>query len=406
MTEGRLYIFAGPAVSLIIAVVFLLVWIYQRERRYVLYFAIAFFAYALALLSQVLSVPRDVGQNTIVSAIIYTFAIFSLVEGVLARFGKTAGPILFIIAGGILALLYYFFYFDRNLVARIYVQNFGYGLLFLVAAGQIGVVRQRRLRDQLLFWAFALFGVQFFVRTVATMSVSDALYEIDRLRERGVDPQLIATAFRESAFWQVLNFTILISAFLIALILLATVAFDMIDEMRREREVDPLTGMASRDGLRRRAAELFTEPAGAPVCVVYCSIDHLKAISDTYGPVPGDRVLQAFSRLLVAEASSGDVAARLGGDAFALLLTRTNKVGAELVAERVHAEMGLTRFSLLPAHVTVTASFGVAERRPGEELLDLLERAAGLAANVRMAGGDGVVTERDGAQPARDDEED
>lgn len=396
MTEGRLYIFAGPAVSLVMAVVFLLVWLYQRERRYVLYFAVAFAAYTLAILSQVLGVPSHAGQNAIVSAVIYTFAIFCLVEGVLMRFGKTAGPLLFIVAGAIIALLYYFFYFDRNLVARIYVQNCGYGLLFLVAAGQIGMERKRPFRDQLVFVAFALFGLQFFVRTAFTMSASDTLHELDRWRESGVDPQVIAAAFRQSPFWQVLNFTILISAFLIALILLSTVAFDIIDEMREEGAADTLTGLASREGLDRRAAALFADKGAGPLCAVYCEIDHFRAMRDTYGPVAADRVLQAFGRLLAAEAGSEDVAARLGGDAFVLLLARTNRVGASLVAERVRAETGFTRVPLLPAHVAITASFGVAERQPREDLLDLLERASALAANARAAGGDGVVAERDG----------
>jgi len=397
MSEGRLYIFTGPTVSLIVAIVFLLVWLYQKERRHVLYFAAAFVAYAAAALSQILQIPPDIGQNTMVSAIIYTFSIFCLVEGVLARFEKSgAGPLLFSVAGCILLLLYYFFYFDRNLVARIYVQNFGYGLIFLVAAAQIGVIRRRPWREQVLFWTIVLFGLHFFVRTILTMRVSSRIYELDQMRQAGADTQALAAAFRESPFWQVLNFTMLVSAFAVAIILLATIALDVIEDLKRQGAVDPLTGLANRRGFDQLAAERMADRSLAPFCVVYCDLDHFKSINDTYGHLAGDRVLQAFGKLLAAEVGHHDVAARLGGEEFVVLLARSNKAGASLFAERVRAEMDITRFTALPLHVNVTASFGVAEGRPEEDMLELLQRADAMVYAAKAAGRNCVIVERDG----------
>lgn len=394
MSEGRLYSFTVPAVSLIVAVVFLLVWFHHKQRKHILYFAIAFIAYAFAALSQILHVPRDVGQNAMISAILYTFSIFCLVEGVLSRFGKGgAGPILFLTAGAILIALYYFFYFDRNLVARIYVQNFGYGLIFLVAAAQIGVAVKRPWREQALFWTFVLFGLQFFVRTAATMRFSDRVRELDRMRQAGADPQAIIELFRESPFWQVLNFTMLVGAFVIALVLLATIALDLIEEVRREGGIDPLTGLANRRGFDQFAAKQIANKSLAPFCVVYCDLDHFKSINDAYGHLAGDRVLRAFGKLLAEEIGPDDVAARFGGEEFVVLLTRSNRAGASLFAERVRAEMDITRFTALPLHVNVTASFGVAEGRPGEELLELLQRADAMAYAAKAAGRNRVVVE-------------
>lgn len=69
-----------------------------------------------------------------------------------------------------------------------------------------------------------------------------------------------------------------------------------------------------------------------------------------------------------------------------ILLARTNCAGAVLVAERLRLELELTRFSALPAHATVTASFGVAERRGGESLHDLMARADALVYGAKNAG--------------------
>lgn len=401
MSDGRLYLFTGPAVSIIVSIVFLLAWLQQRERRYVLFFAVSFFSYALAALSQMLRIPYDVGQNTMVSAIIYTFSILSFVEGILARFGKGgAGPALFVLSAAILALIYYYFYFDRNLVARIYIQNFGYGLMFLVAAAQIGVVRSRPFVDQLVFWFFVIFGLHFFVRTVLTMSASSQIYQLDALRDSGADPELLATYFRQSPFWQVLNFSILVSSFLIAIILLAAVALDVIEDLKREGSIDTLTGLANRRGFDRRAAQLFADRSFHPLSVVYCDIDHFKLINDAYGHAAGDRVLQAFATLIAGETGPQDIAARFGGEEFVVLLTRSNKVGASRFAERVRADMEFARFTALPPHVGVTASFGVAERQPDEDLLAVLQRADGMVYAAKKAGRNRLMVDDDEVNPS------
>ena len=145
-----------------------------------------------------------------VSALIYTFGIFCLVEGVMARYGKAgAAPVLVVVSVLILGLLSYFMFVERNLVARIYVQNFGYGLMFLFAAVQIFAASRRRTVDRILFWVFLLFGLHFFVRTVVTMSLSPELFALDRMRVNGAAPDAIGRLFTGSPFWQVLNFSLL-----------------------------------------------------------------------------------------------------------------------------------------------------------------------------------------------------
>lgn len=387
MSDVRLYLFTGPVISFIVAFAFLLAWLHQRERHYVLFFVVSFFTYALAALSQMLHIPPDGGQNMMVSAIIYTFAILCLVEGVLARFGRSGtGFVLFGLSAAILALLYYFYYVDRSLVARIYIQNFGYGLMFLVAAVQIGIAKRRPLVDWIILWVFALFGLHFFVRTILTMSSSARIWELDRLGAGGMDRDVLIAFFRESPFWQILNFSILVSGFLIAIVLLAAVAIDVIDDLRREGREDILTGLANRRGFEVQAAALFADRSSHPLSAVYCDIDHFKTINDTYGHAAGDRVIQAFATLIAGETGPHDVAARLGGEEFVVLLSRSNKVGAARFAERVRTDLEFAHFTALPLHVGITASFGVAEWRPGEDLSSLLQRADLMVYAAKQAG--------------------
>lgn len=403
MSDGRLYIYAGPLVSLLIAVVFLLVWLHDRGRRCVLYFAAAFCAYALAALIQITGIPREAGPNAVVSAIVYTFAVLTLVEGMLVRFGRTgSGPLLLVIACTIVALVFYFFYFDRDLVARIYAQNFGYGIMFVVAAVQMFALERRRPIDRLLFWTFLLFGLHFFVRTVLTMQISGDLFQIDHMRETGADPADLVALFRATPFWQVLNFSLLVSGLLLALALLGSIAADAIDEIRREGRTDTLTGLGNRRDFMERAEAILADPGAQPVTLVSCDFDRFKEINDGFGHSSGDRLLAVFGRLILQETSPRDAAARMGGEEFLLLLARTNRVGASRVAERLRSEMDFARLSVLPPHATVTASFGVAERRAGESLDSLIGRADGLVAVAKLDGRGGLATDAPVGEAAED----
>lgn len=394
MSEGRLYLLAGPAISLIVACVFLLVWLNHREQRYVPFFAVAFCAYALAALSQLFHVPAGVELNAMVSGLIYTFGIFCLVQGVMARFGRVgSAPVLATLSVLILGLLYYFMYVDRNLVARIYVQNFGYGLMFLFAAMQILGASRRRTVDRILFWVFLLFGLHFFARTVLTMSISPELFVLDRMGVEGADRNAMILVFRRSPFWQVLNFSLLVSGLLVALALLGTIAVDAMDELKRQGRVDPLTGLANRRGFDDLALELIADKKSHPLSLVYFDIDRFKGINDSFGHATGDLVLAAVGGLVARAVTPRDVAARRGGEEFVVLLARTGARSAFRFAERVRAELRRTSFAMLPPGAVVTASFGVAERRPGEDLADLLHRADQLVYAAKHAGRDLVLTD-------------
>jgi diguanylate cyclase (GGDEF)-like protein len=72
-----------------------------------------------------------------------------------------------------------------------------------------------------------------------------------------------------------------------------------------------------------------------PVSVINIDLDHFKAINDVHGHHHGDEVLRLFSRVLLSQVRSVDVAARYGGEEFMVLLPDTDKEGAEKVAEKV-----------------------------------------------------------------------
>lgn len=103
---------------------------------------------------------------------------------------------------------------------------------------------------------------------------------------------------------------------------------------------DPLTGIANRRRLNAAVADEARRAmrSGAPLSLVLIDVDHFKQINDRAGHLGGDACLAWVARLIEgAVGRPGDLAARFGGDEFALLLPDTGDAAALLVGERLRA---------------------------------------------------------------------
>lgn len=152
---------------------------------------------------------------------------------------------------------------------------------------------------------------------------------------------------------------------LLALIFLL---FERLDELhaqlKRLSYTDGLTGLAN----RRRAMEVLqTEVArqrrtGQVLSLVLIDADHFKQVNDQHGHDMGDEVLRTLGRLLMAcVRSPTDVACRLGGEEFALILPDTSREQVMTVCERLRSELARHTFGQGEQAFRVTLSMGVAE---------------------------------------------
>src|SRR5690606_22253971 len=118
---------------------------------------------------------------------------------------------------------------------------------------------------------------------------------------------------------------------------------------------------------------------------------HFKAINDTHGHSAGDRVLIEVGRIIGQCARAHDIAGRFGGEEFIVLLPNTSLDGATYFAERVRKTLADTPFRGAGGPITVTGSFGVAERLPGESLLELINRTDTMLYTAKKEGRNRVV---------------
>lgn len=149
---------------------------------------------------------------------------------------------------------------------------------------------------------------------------------------------------------------------------------------------DPLTGLLNRrEFLRALGAELVrAQRASEPLAVIIADLDHFKRVNDNHGHLVGDQVLVCVAGDLARSVRPFDVVARLGGEEFAVVLPRTDRHGATLVAERIRSLVSLTTCGSLPA---VTVSCGVAAYpQDADSLRDLVKRADDAMYAAKRAG--------------------
>jgi len=158
---------------------------------------------------------------------------------------------------------------------------------------------------------------------------------------------------------------------------------------------DPLTGLANRRAFQQALeAELSrVSRHGRPASLLFLDLDHFKGVNDAHGHAVGDEVLAAFALVLKRGSRRGDLAARVGGEEFAVLLPTTGAVPAGLVAERIRRATE-SRSLGRTVSVPVTVSIGLTsteEQAPPPAAEELLRRADAALYRAKAEGRNRVV---------------
>lgn len=141
---------------------------------------------------------------------------------------------------------------------------------------------------------------------------------------------------------------------------------------------DLLTGLANRGNVLSELQARFglSVRYERPLSIVVCDLDRFKHINDTFGHGAGDFVLRSFGERVTATLREADLAGRIGGEEFLMILPETDLTGAMPFAERLRKAVADTPMALTGEGLTVTCSLGVAQREPDDlDAGQLLARA-------------------------------
>ncbi|WP_245651025.1 GGDEF domain-containing protein [Paramagnetospirillum marisnigri] len=168
------------------------------------------------------------------------------------------------------------------------------------------------------------------------------------------------------------------------------------EEMRKLATTDALTGIANRRHLvdtgRLEVGRARRYAHGLSTMIL--DIDRFKAINDSWGHPTGDRAIQALSRTMQTIVRDQDMAGRLGGEEFAVILPETDLAGALVIAERMRAavagDIEVAADDGQPVRFTV--SIGVAALGEADaNFEDLLTRADRALYQAKDSGRNRVV---------------
>lgn len=354
--------FALPAVLLIVSLFLCSVWFYVRERKYLLICALSFFLISIASIIQTVElIPID-GGSSVLSALFYILGSQFISGGVLYRSGKRVNITfhlvsLFLILAGII----YFYYFDNNLYARIYLVNFGMAAFFLIAVFRLRQLVWETNADRILLACLFLIGMHFFPKVMMTDStVNKVMHDADYLK---------------SSYWDATSFWSAVLGMVFGVIIILSVGIEVIALLTRDRDTDVLTGLLNRRGLINRLNAMAATHRTRADSIIMCDIDYFKSINDRYGHAVGDKVLKQYANILKQSIGERDLAVRLGGEEFVLILHQKSVEQAYILTERLRNEIEETFFDGLDDMHILTCSFGITKLHHYEDIWTVIERA-------------------------------
>ncbi|TDG21873.1 sensor domain-containing diguanylate cyclase [Paraburkholderia silviterrae] len=143
-------------------------------------------------------------------------------------------------------------------------------------------------------------------------------------------------------------------------------------ELHEFATTDGLTGLANRRHFMARldAQHALLRRAGrassAGMAVLMCDLDHFKSINDRFGHAVGDEALRHFAGVLRMHLRAGDVAGRIGGEEFAVLLDGADLDGACALARRIQDRIAREPLECGAGTVALTVSIGVTQMHAGD----------------------------------------
>ncbi len=167
------------------------------------------------------------------------------------------------------------------------------------------------------------------------------------------------------------------------------------DELLYLARHDPLTGLHNRRAFLQQAEQELhrAQRYGTETGLLVADLDLFKQVNDLHGHPAGDAVLAAFAAVLKAQLRESDLAARLGGEEFIVLLPATGREGTLATAHKIRQGMAQHAVPYQGKKLFVTVSVGASNTRAGEnaEVDSLYAQADRALYSAKKQGRDRVL---------------
>ena len=369
---------ASCSVILVSALIILMYWSRNRSAGWLMWWGAGFGILGLANIIVMArpALPDYISAGAGTSLLLLGFGMLWQA----ARKFEGRRPVFWPIGAAILIWLVLFFIppIRENLVARIAISSVPMsGALFLTA------FELWRGRAEELDSRMPVIGVVCAMALIFAARIPLAPFAPYPMGGNPMEP-LTVTAFNIALFIGAITMTVQ----------LISMTMERAELAQRELAMsDPLTGLPNR---RAFDAQFKGASIAGQIAVIALDLDHFKHINDNFGHAAGDRVLLEFTRICRESIRQVDLAVRIGGEEFAIILPGTDTAKAKKVAERIRAELAVTVIGLEIGAVACTVSAGIATTGtgPGATLDELLALADAEMYRAKRAGRNRVMVHR------------
>ncbi|QFT77322.1 diguanylate cyclase [Erythrobacter sp. THAF29] len=372
-----------PGMSFIFAIAGLVLWLRNRDAVHLLGFAVAPTLIGLSFtVNHYASAPNAVEIRILVGFLSMS-AVITMAWAACNRMGQRA-PLAIWIAGA-LATACVLLVSDpaRDVSVWLFALNGFCGIVFVMAAQIMARSGSCEFADRALVFVISLIAIQFFIRPIGVVLYTGPMNSVE---------------YRESVGHAVL----MASSAILMLILVATIIVALVTDQLRtihdDANSDPLTGLPGRRAFEEKVGQALSEGEDdcVPTCLIVADIDHFKQVNDLWGHQAGDRAIGSFGKLISRTIRQSDIAGRIGGEEFSLLVSNCTQSQAARLAERLRKSFAALQHEGINADIRLTASFGVTAIHGGEGYARAFSRADRALYEAKEAGRDRVVVAESG----------
>ena len=365
----EIYFFALNLLTLVsFGIIFLIMHRKEPRLRHALYFFYAFIHCATALAVDILA-PFVIG-SLLASALTYlffAFAIYAIVKGIYLRSGR---PFPVKTVTGLLAAteILMLFIMPLHSVALGRVVN----SLIMAPIFGISVIAASTRRTQ----ALDIFVLANLAMGTLIMAVHPTATALTMLL-----PDTFG-AYSETVHSLVMYFSVSLLSIPLGAVLLFATAMEIFTNLHSKSVTDGMTGLMNRSSFEDEAGQAIRTARTASLIV--CDIDHFKMINDSEGHAAGDEVIRKLAACMKSMCAADQLAGRVGGEEFCVLLPMANAEMASLFAENLRTQIALT--GMKNGDRAVTVSMGIAALTAREDYKSLFERADAALYEAKRTG--------------------
>lgn len=365
--------------ALIFAIGALMIWYRDPRQKHLLGFVAASLAIGLSFIfNHYLPLPSVIVSRMTV-AFLSMGACIALLWAAVTRLEQPA-PLGIWIAGAIgTAGLMLLADPEKDMSAWLLGLNVYCGVVFVMGTQILVFAKSNQPVDRAMIWVFALIAVQFFARPIAVIMI---------------EGEMTSAEYRHSVGHAIYMVVGAVGKLMLACVILAAAIIDQFKAFKDTTETDSLSGLALRNAFEEGADEMLARASvvDVPVSVILADIDHFKRVNDLWGHPAGDKVIAKFGQVFLRTIRPTDLAGRIGGEEFCVLVWNCPEEAAANLAERLRIQFAREKHEGIEPSISLTSSFGVAACKPGEPYLRAYERADAALYRAKRAGRNRVVS--------------